>query len=392
MATIRRSLASAVVLAGTVALLAAIPSFAKSGTQAAVTATTMTKTPIPHWGDYSVVVTVPPQSVAETISVSVGSQTQSALALSPGLARVLSFYVHLRTRLLRVRTVSSGAPVPVRVAVARQPAAGPPPVVPTGTTGATGYPGPAITFRAADYGPYHHLVFSDEFNSTAGTLPNPSNWTTDSFGGCGNHTLSYNTSLAANASTNGAGSMAITTALDASGDGYTSAQLDGADHYSFIYGRIEARIEMPAASGLCNAFWLSGDSSVQPCFPGCGELDIMEAISHFPNRAFATLHGPVTGSGNFQQWQSWVDSATALTGRFHTYGIIWSRGRITWTIDGAPYATATPASLPPSARWVFNDQRMHLVLDLAVGGWPGAPTSANGFPATMHVDWIRVYD
>ena len=55
------------------------------------------------------------------------------------------------------------------------------------------------------------------------------------------------------------------------------------------------------------------------------------------------------------------------------------------------YAVVVTIS-PPGARWVFDNQPMHLLLDLAVGGWPGPPTSAAGFPATMRVDWVRVYD
>jgi beta-glucanase (GH16 family) len=100
----------------------------------------------------------------------------------------------------------------------------------------------------------------------------------------------------------------------------------------------------------------------------------------------------VSGSTNYQQWQQWVISATSLQGSFHTYGLIWSPRRLTWTIDGVPYATATPASLSSNAQWVFDGHPFSLQLDLAVGGWPGAPTSTTEFPASMLVDWVRVYD
>jgi beta-glucanase (GH16 family) len=64
---------------------------------------------------------------------------------------------------------------------------------------------------------------------------------------------------------------------------------------------------------------------------------------------------------------------------------------LTWTIDGLPYAKATPASLPPGAQWVYNGHPFHILLDLAVGGWPGNPNSSTVFPATMRVSWVRVY-
>ena len=59
--------------------------------------------------------------------------------------------------------------------------------------------------------------------------------------------------------------------------------------------------------------------------------------------------------------------------------------------DGTPYATVTSASLAPGQTWVFN-RPFHLLLDLAVGGdWPGPPDASTPFPATLLVDWVRVY-
>jgi beta-glucanase (GH16 family) len=73
------------------------------------------------------------------------------------------------------------------------------------------------------------------------------------------------------------------------------------------------------------------------------------------------------------------------------YGVDWSPGAVTFTFDGVPYATRTPASLSAHQQWVF-DRPFFLLLDVAVGGnWPGAPSSSTPFPATMLVDWVRVY-
>jgi beta-glucanase (GH16 family) len=86
-----------------------------------------------------------------------------------------------------------------------------------------------------------------------------------------------------------------------------------------------------------------------------------------------------------------VNSVTPLAGGFHTYGLVWSPNLITWTLDGVPFATATPATLAPTSQWVFNGHPFHIILDEAVGGWPGNPTPATVFPATMQVDWVHVY-
>jgi beta-glucanase (GH16 family) len=134
------------------------------------------------------------------------------------------------------------------------------------------------------------------------------------------------------------------------------------------------------------------DDGEQVGWPNGGEMDIMEQIGNLPSQTNGFLHGPIQGVGdNYQQWSGLVYSARPLTGGFHTYGLIWQQGSLTWTLDGLPFATATPKTLPPTAKWVYNGHPFHIVLDLAVGGWPGNPNSATRFPASMLVDWVRVY-
>ena len=50
-----------------------------------------------------------------------------------------------------------------------------------------------------------------------------------------------------------------------------------------------------------------------------------------------------------------------------------------------------PQTLVPTASWVFNGHPFHILLDEAVGGWPGNPNASTVFPAVMSVDWVRVY-
>jgi beta-glucanase (GH16 family) len=155
-------------------------------------------------------------------------------------------------------------------------------------------------------------------------------------------------------------------------------------------------MQLPVGQGLCSAFWMIGDNPTPTtgCGVACGEIDIMEQGGQNPFQISATLHGPITptpGNTNSQQWQSGVVSATSLGGAFHTYGLIWSPGKLIWTLDGVPYATATPASLPTGATWVFDGHPFHIILDLAVGGYLGPPASTTVFPATIRVAWVRVY-
>jgi beta-glucanase (GH16 family) len=386
-----RSLAAVALLALFVAASAAIPSWAATAPMTPAVVTNVVKK-VAHAGNYAVVVTVQAPAVAETVNVFVGSQAQRNVSIGPGQGAVLAFYLHTPSRTFTVRAVSTASAVHLTVLATRQLAQASGSTGATGSTGSTGSTG--TTILSPTSGPYNHLAWSDEFSGPAGSPANPANWAPDASGGCGN-SISTSTQSLANASLDGFGHLAITAREDASspaGPTYTAEQLNSRGLFSFRYGRIVARIEIPAGAGLCSAFWMVGDSPVTQCFPTCGEIDVAEAIGPYPATVFGVLHGPVAGSSNDQQLLSMVTAATPLTGHYHNYGLTWQPGKITWTLDGVPYASATPSQLPPSAQWVFDGHPFHILLDMAVGGWPGPPGPASEFPASMRVDWVHVYD
>jgi beta-glucanase (GH16 family) len=370
-----------------VRLLASSPPLGVA-TPAAVT--TIVDANVARPGDHLVVVRFPIINDYESVIVSVGSRHTTA-NLSPSSSAAVALYLRLISRRFAVRAVTSRH-IPFSVATAAVTAPSTADTSPTlGATATTR----AIRNRyltAPPKGPYNTLVWSDEFTGAARSRPKAAKWELDSSASCGPDTQSTFTQNPANASLDGRGGLRIT-AL-AGPNGYTSAQLDTAHKLSFRYGRFEARIQPPAGRGLCSAFWLLGDhtSHTAPlCWPSCGEIDIMETVGQLSHWSGAFLHGPVSGSANFQQWGSSVTAQTPFTAAYHTYGLIWQRNSLTWTLDGVVYARATPADLPASAKWVFNSHTAHLLLELAVGGWEGPPDVATTFPATLRVDWVRVY-
>ena len=373
------------------AMSVAAPSIAATAKLHSVTTTRHERVRTP--GEYAIVVSVPTIAVSQSITVSAANQVQRNVPISPSQAVHLAFYVHLTHRTYTVRATDQGKPVHFTVAASLQQ---PDPSGSTGSTGTTGAPSPngVVDIGPAE-GPYNTLAWSDEFTGPAGSPPNPLNWTADAGGGCGSGpgvgTVSTNTQDPANASLNGAGDLAIAGLAGASG--YTSAQLDTYGKFSFEYGRIEARIEEPAGVGLCSQFWLLGDSSTlgQDCWPSCGEIDVHEAIGNLPSQADAFLHGPGAAAPGYQQWGTSIESALPFTDSFHTYGLIWQPNLLTWTLDGVPYASATPKTLGKGSTWAFNSHSFHIILDLEVGGWPGPPNANTIFPASMLVDWVRVY-
>lgn len=360
----------AVVGALAVMLAGALPAAAAPRTGSK---TTIVKKKVAAPGAYTVMVSVAPPTSAETVDVSVGSQAQRGVPLAPGTGQQLVFFVVLKTRKLVVRATSSARPVHLTVAAASSAAASAPPTS----------------------GPYRNLVFSDDFTGPANSAPNPANWSYDSGSDCGAGTLSHPTSSLANASLDGNGNLGITALPDPANPtpngSYTSAQLDTYGHFTFTYGRIEARMELPSGSGLCSAFWLlSAPPPGTPCPAACPEIDILEAVSPYPTVGFGSMHGPAQISNNLE-FQGHVTATQPLSGAFHTWGVIWTPSRITWTLDGLAYATVTPSTLPPTAQWVF-DTPMRILLDLAVGGfWALDPTTTVGFPASLRVDWVHVY-
>ncbi len=250
------------------------------------------------------------------------------------------------------------------------------------------------------------LIWSDEFDAPAGTPPNPNYWSYE-YGdgslkgvqGWGNQEAQYYTSDAENVATDGDGNLAITaralpedTALACyyGPCSHTSARLISANKVEFEYGRIEARIKVPAgAGGLWPAFWMLGTGIDEGLtWPKAGEIDIMEYISRRPNEVFGTIHGPgYSGGEGYGRIQH---LGAPVSAEFHTYAIEWKPDEIRWFLDGEHFHTARPANVAPND-WVYN-QPFFLLLNVAIGGNFGGRISPNiEFPQSMLVDYIRVY-
>ncbi len=251
------------------------------------------------------------------------------------------------------------------------------------------------------------LVWSDEFEGPAGTLPDPSVWTPEigdgtanGIPGWGNAERQTYTDDPANLALDGDGHLVIT-ARETHGDAppcyygapceYSSARIITQGALEVTYGRIEARIKLPYGQGLWPAFWTLGANIGEVGWPESGEIDIMENIGREPSTVHGTIHGPgYSGGGGIGRGISLPDGQR-FADDFHVFAIDWWPERITWSLDGEPFSTLTPDDLPRSARWVF-DAPHFLILNVAVGGhWPGYPDDTTTFPQTMTIDYVRVY-
>ena len=248
------------------------------------------------------------------------------------------------------------------------------------------------------------LVWSDEFNSRAGTAPNASVWgrevgdgTVNGIPGWGNSELEYYTDGTNNVATDGLGNLKITTKQ---ADGsllcyygpcqYTSARLLTKNRFEVAYGRIEARIKVPEGAGLWPAFWMLGTDIDQVNWPQTGEIDIMENVGRLPNRVFGTLHGPGYSGG--QNYGGTYDLSNPVSNDYHVFAVEWQPNKIVWYIDGIPYFTATPDDpFLQGKQWVFNHP-FFILMNVAVGGNFGGPVGADTtFPQSMSVDYVRLF-
>jgi beta-glucanase (GH16 family) len=187
----------------------------------------------------------------------------------------------------------------------------------------------------------------------------------------------------------GDGLLRITALEQASGNSdYTSGRIRTAGLAAFAGGRIEARIRVPAGQGLWPAFWMLPEEARYGGWAVSGELDIMEVLGHDPGRLHCTVHY----GGQYPCNSNTGESVTGpdLSADFHTYGVQWGDGTITWLLDGVAVHTLDESGLG-GRFWPF-DRPFHLLLNLAVGGnWPGSPDASTPFPAELAVDWVRVW-
>jgi beta-glucanase (GH16 family) len=228
--------------------------------------------------------------------------------------------------------------------------------------------------------PTYTLVWSDEFN---GTSVDATKWNFET-GSLGvNDEKEYY--QAANA-TVANGNLVITAKSESVGGfPYTSARMNTASKVLATYGRIEARIKLPIGQGLWPAFWMLGqDINTGVSWPGCGEIDIMEHINT-DSLIYGTMHW-----SNGGQAASYGLNLASSPGQYHIYAVEWDANSIRWYVDNSLYCTGNIANNINSTD-AFH-KPFFIILNLAVAGdWPGQTVDLNKLPASMYVDYVRVY-
>ncbi|MEI8634322.1 glycoside hydrolase family 16 protein [Vibrio sp. PP-XX7] len=224
------------------------------------------------------------------------------------------------------------------------------------------------------------LVWQDEFTNNIS-----SDWVLKRVtggSGWGNNELEYY--LKDNATVEN-GQLVIT-AKKENRDGfkYTSARMKTQGLQSFKYGKIEARIKLPSASGLWPAFWLLGSNIDSVSWPFCGEIDVMEHIN-LENQIHGTIHWQADQYANYTGHSFNIDVT-----QYHKYTVEWDDAEIRWYVDGTMFHVANILNNINGTDEFHKE--FFILLNLAVGGqWPGFNIDESALPAKMYVDYVRVY-
>lgn len=236
------------------------------------------------------------------------------------------------------------------------------------------------------------LVWSDEFD--AATL-NEADWNYQTGDGCdiglcgwgngeGQFYQRENVALED-------GILKLTAKLESVGGRvYTSGRINTKNKQDFKFGYLEARIKLPAGGGLWPAFWMLSTDEVYGGWPRSGEIDIMEWLGNKPKEAFGTIHFGNDFPNNSFTGVTLTQVFSDFSDDFHTFSVEWTASEIIWMIDGYVYGNKTRSDVAPLL-WPF-DQDFHFLLNVAVGGSLGGTVDNTALPATMEVDYVRVYD
>ena len=182
---------------------------------------------------------------------------------------------------------------------------------------------------------------------------------------------------------------------------YTSARIRTANKFYFKYGKVEARIALPAGKGMWPAFWMLPEKYVYGGWPDSGEIDIMEANGGSLYGTSAALHfSKVTHQDTYELGYHSLDRRNdeKITD-FHTYALEWEEEEIIFYVDddevlnvpirGWGSGTVDKKENP----YAPFDQDFHFLLNVAVGGnyVNNVEPDLDFTESEMVVDYIRVY-
>ena len=260
-----------------------------------------------------------------------------------------------------------------------------------------------------DYHKGYTLVWADEFE---GNALSEDDWNIEVNGnGGGNNELQYYRKENVSVSN---GCLVLTAKKETYlGKDFTSGRLNTSKKHFFTHGIIESSIRLPkTANGLWPAFWMLGNDFAEVSWPRCGEIDILEmgnsqGIKAGTQETFfnGACHWGFYKDGAYPNYAKSSNAPYSIQdGEFHLFTLIWDDEAINMYLDLDQNPSAKPyytmGITDTNGDWATGNYFHHdffIVYDLAVGGnfpgiWDAAGiTALAGGPASMYIDYVRVY-
>lgn len=211
------------------------------------------------------------------------------------------------------------------------------------------------------------LVFSDHFR---GASLDTKHWSTCYHWGCTNGGNKELEVYQASQVTVHDGTVSLTVVPRRTlGKEYVSGMLSSYRKFSFRYGYVQIVAKLPLGRGLWSAFWTEPESGVWP-----PEIDIMENVAQSDS---VSLYIHYDAADHFDSSTVYLPNASST---FHTFGVDWEPGSITWYVDGFRWAHFNLSITQPE----------YLIADLAVNGRV-PPNSAVRFPQSLVIRSVEVW-
>jgi hypothetical protein len=232
------------------------------------------------------------------------------------------------------------------------------------------------------------FIFQDEFDGPAGSGPDPAKWTVqtwqdDVFPPVAGIYRDDRRNVFLDGSSN-----LVLCATQEMGT-YYSGKLRG-NFRSMINQTWEARIKLDCLfTGLWPSFWGVNEDPLPD-----GEVDVFEWYGNGQWAPGTTVHA----ASNGKTWEG-KSIPGMVDGNWHTWRMHWGEEGFEFSRDGAEYFKVpnkpihVAGGAPDDFRWPFNAPGywMTPMFTLAVGGVGAGDPAAGVFPASMLIDYIRVW-
>jgi len=179
---------------------------------------------------------------------------------------------------------------------------------------------------------------------------------------------------------------------------YNSSRINTDNKFEFKYGRVDVRAVMPSESGTWVAVFMLNKAysitSPGTLWPSGGEIDIMEYLGENHDDILGTAHYgkdfPTNHRYNSVHYSS--QNGASFNEVYYVFSIVWEKDKITWLVNNKVYHSITPRTTTTNGQpYPFNDE-FYLIFALSVGGnLPNVAPVPSNFPASLIIDYIRVY-